>query len=250
MLNYWFIYLIFVPLGIFFGWKFWEVYESNILNGVLDFFGLAHMFGTPTMNATWWFMSVIILLYLMVPVIAKAIDWSAETTFVVSIILMAFPYISLLPYIGKYFVWLPPFVLGMYFAKRNGFDLIYKHNLSVFSEIALSGSMILLFAFIRYAHNNSLEYDAFFALAIILFSFFIISRIPVLNLVIEQFGKYSGAIFMFHTFIYNRYFIDLIYWFKYPPIIFLMMIGICCLVALGLERLKKAVRYDKLYSLL
>lgn len=29
MLNYWFVFLIFVPLGLFFGYQFWVVYEHH-----------------------------------------------------------------------------------------------------------------------------------------------------------------------------------------------------------------------------
>lgn len=49
----------------------------------------------------------------------------------------------------------------------------------------------------------------------------------------------------FHIKLIRLYFVY-IYWFKYPPIIFLVLTVICYVVAVGLEYLKKLIRYDKL----
>ena len=67
MSNYWFIYLVFVPLGLFFGVAFWTVYQKSVLYGVFDFLGISYLFSTPTMNPTWWFISLIIIVYLLFP---------------------------------------------------------------------------------------------------------------------------------------------------------------------------------------
>ena len=53
---------------------------------------------------------------------------------------------------------------------------------------------------------------------------------------------------MFHTFIYSYYFKDFIYWFKYAPIIMIVMTVACYAIAVGLEYLKRLVRYDRLVS--
>lgn len=97
--------------------------------------------------------------------------------------------------------------------------------------------------------NNS-DLDALFAVSIIMASYFLLSRVPILNVVFEYLGRHSGAIFMFHTFIFSLNFKDFIYWFKYLPIIFLVLTVICYAVAVGLEYLKKLIRYDKLINLL
>ena len=100
MFGYWFIYVIFVPMGIFFGRPFWEIYEHNVLYGIIDVLGLANLFGTPTMNATWWFMSVIILFYILFLVLMKISEWSSEVLICLSIGLMLIPHLSSVPYIG------------------------------------------------------------------------------------------------------------------------------------------------------
>ena len=251
MSSYWFIYLIFVPLGILFGRSFREVYEHNALYGVIDFLGLAHFFKTPTMNATWWFMSAIILLYAIFPLLMKIANWSSEFLICCSVGLMILPYISAVPFIGKYFVWLPPFVIGMLCAKHNALERIAFHCDSLVKCVAFSGMSVMVLAFHRWFFaGNSTVYDALFGLTIILFAYLLLSRITFVNIVLEHLGKQSGAIFMFHTFIFSLYFKDFIYWFKYPPIIFLALTVICYIVAVGLEYLKKLIRYDKLVVLL
>lgn len=71
MINYWFIYLLFVPVGVFFGRTFAEVYGGNyMIPAFADFIGMHYaIIGHPWgYNPTWWFYSCIILLYLMFPI--------------------------------------------------------------------------------------------------------------------------------------------------------------------------------------
>lgn len=76
LVNYWVVYLLFVPVGVFlFHRTFQEVYgDKLILGAISDFFGLhkaviGHPYGY---NATWWFYSCIIFLYLLFPLLWKA----------------------------------------------------------------------------------------------------------------------------------------------------------------------------------
>ena len=72
-LNYWFIWLLFVPVGVFvFGRTPSNVYGNHvIIKMALDFWGLLNLTGGYGYNPTWWFYSCIILLYLGFPWIHK-----------------------------------------------------------------------------------------------------------------------------------------------------------------------------------
>ena len=67
MANYWLIWLVFVPWGFIFGaFSLDSVYGQHaILKLIVDFMGLSRCFGYDGINPTWWFMSCIILLYLI-----------------------------------------------------------------------------------------------------------------------------------------------------------------------------------------
>jgi surface polysaccharide O-acyltransferase-like enzyme len=75
MINYWLIWLLFVPIGLFFfGRTFPTVYGDNwIFKAITDFFGVFNLVnGHPNgYNATWWFYGLIIVLYLLFPLLWK-----------------------------------------------------------------------------------------------------------------------------------------------------------------------------------
>lgn len=110
-----------------------EVYEHNILYFVIDFLGLANLFATPSMNSTWWFMSLIIIIYILFPLFIKLFNYSSELFLLVSLALLLFYFI---PDIVNLRIYLFSFVLGMYFSKNNIFQRIqlkFDTKLKVFA---------------------------------------------------------------------------------------------------------------------
>ena len=247
LLDYWFIYIIFVPLGLFFGKSFLSVYGKNPLHYLADFFGVSYLFFGHqfTMNKTWWFMSIIIFYYLLFPIFYKLLKYSSELFLLISLFVLFFP----VPDFRELKIWLAPFAFGMWISKRQIFTLLSRKINTLPKAIGCSFIFVLLTSFLRINYFwNSVHIDFLFAFSIILFSFLLFSRIPVLNTVLEHLGKYSGAIFMFHTFIYAYYFKYLIYWFKYSLAIFIVMVVVCYLIAVAIEWIKKFIRYDKLVN--
>lgn len=235
-MSFWFIYIIFVPLGFIFGRSPIDVYKSNIFFLIFDFLGLSYFFHTPLFNDTWWFMNLIIIYYLLFPFIIRITKWSSEIMLLIATIISLAPMLFITGSIIK--EWFLPFVLGIYFSNNEVFTTMQIRINTIYKRITVCVLLIVFFYL--------LDIQAVTAFAYILVSFFLLSRIPLLSNVLEHLGKHSGAIFMFHTFIFSLYFKDFIYWFKYPPIIFLVLTVLCYVVAVGLEYLKKLIRYDKL----
>ena len=74
MKQYWFIFIIFVPLGFLCGANPMNVYGGGfkgILYLIIDFLGLKALFNTPTMNQTWWYMETAIVLYIFFPLLKR-----------------------------------------------------------------------------------------------------------------------------------------------------------------------------------
>ena len=239
--DFWAVFLIFVPMGAFFGRFFLDIYNGHLSIMLLDFFGLTHLFFgyELTMNATWWFMSVIVIMYLFFPLLYKLMNYSAELLLALSVLLLVSTLLFTIPYIAEYIIWLAPFVFGMYISKYDGFDVLSRKLNTVPKRLFVSLAAIVTFGILRFAGKHTLIYDSLFAFSIILFCFFILSRIPILNKILEQLGRYSGLIFMFHTFIFDLYFMNFIYWFKYPLLILIVLTAVCYLVALALDFIKK-----------
>lgn len=115
-LNYWLIWIIFVPITIFaFGYTFRDAYQNRIaLNLLTDILGVHTLFipnsDTYCYNPTWWFYSCIIVLYVLFPFVYKTLKNGQALT----MILIAFA-ISMLPtqyIIGPIRVYILVFILG------------------------------------------------------------------------------------------------------------------------------------------
>ncbi len=128
-LNYWFIWLLFVPIGIFlFGRSLDSVYgegTQGIICGILDFLGLLNTTGKYGYNPTWWFYSCIILLYLIFPFITCTVSRYPK-----SIWMFVFAGIAIvkvpLAYVGPIRYYLLPFVLGLLLSNKLTFNVFQK----------------------------------------------------------------------------------------------------------------------------
>ena len=111
--DYWFIYIIFVPLGLFFGHSVLVYFGINPIYYIADFLGLSYLLFeyNATMNATWWFMSMILLFYLLFPFLYRVQKYSSELLLIISVIILFCP---LIPDFRQIKLWLCPFVFGMY----------------------------------------------------------------------------------------------------------------------------------------
>lgn len=123
-LNYWLIWILFVPIGIFvFDITFNKVYGNHpVEKGLLDFLGLLNLTGKYGYNPTWWFYSCISVLYILFPFIysscknslaAKVILWGS-----VALIFCPITYIQPIRY------YLLTFILGCYFCNGLIFNII------------------------------------------------------------------------------------------------------------------------------
>ena len=246
MSGYWFIYIIFVPMGMFFGRSFLTYYGLNPIYYLTEFLGLTYLFFeyNAIFNATWWFMSVIIVLYIIFPLLHKLLTWQSEITLSLSILFM---FVNI-PFLHDINYWFAPFVFGMYISKHNLFSKILTLCDTLLKRISLSILLIVVSLYIRITFlKNAVYFDAFFAFAIILFSYMVLSNIPKLSKSFEILGKHSANIFMFHTFIYSYYFQPIIYFSRYSLLIYIFMVLVCLFISLGLEYLKKITRYNKLF---
>ena len=247
--DFWFIYLVFVPLGFLFGRNPVSVYQQNPLYFLKDVLGLSYLFdgwSFHTMNDTWWFMSVIIVFYLVFPLFAVGLKKFPESFLAVSMFASLFIRDS-----AELFQWQFAFVLGIYFSVRDLFPEINRwieKPLNRFISIALSVITLGLLR-IPICHEFFIQFfDGLFVVPIILFSAFFLSEIKYLGSFLEKLGRHSGKIFMFHSFLFYYYFPDLFYRGKYAPLIFLFFLLICFALSCLLDKLQKLTHYKSLFQ--
>lgn len=257
MLPFCFIYIIFVPLGFFLGRNPVSVYNGNAFFAILDFLGLAQVFSTPTMNSTWWYMSVIIIFYVLFPIILKLISKSKILCWiwlVLSFILIVLPgSFSKVPIILLVKLYFAPFYFGIFVAKFNLLNRLSEAINSKGKFIVLSVVLTVITGALSYF--NLFLFSTLFAFSIILLSYAVFGKNKDIaqsekRNIFAYLGIHSGNIFMFHTFIYMYYLHDLIYSCKYPILIFLVTVVICLVISILLEQLKKLIRYNKIGKLI
>jgi len=237
MANYWLIWLVFVPWGFIFGsFSLDSVYGQHaVLKLIVDFMGLARCFGYDGINPTWWFMSCIILLYLIFPLIAK----SAKRLWIWGIISIAITQLPL-SIINPIRYYLFSFVLGVICARSEKVKAIL--GIQLMKYFALPAFLVL------FAIRNILPYpilvDGVITVFLAVAAKALLQKRWLLG-ALGFLGKHSMNIFLFHTFIYYIYFPDLIYWSRNPILIYFTLLAICICISMAIERVKEITGFNK-----
>lgn len=257
-LNYWIIWLIFIPTGIiFFGRTFRIVYENHIIiKLILNIFGVQKIFSFNGYNETWWFMSLIVGLYAIFPIIYNLMKKHSQLCLILSFLLMfvpqyAFHHIALLFVYGA---WTFPFVFGIYLSNNKIIEkcsgiLINKRKRKLLIYIFI---MAILMLCRKYGIGlKDIRVDTFYGFIIILISYEYLAKVRFLSKFLVILGEHSFNIFLFHTFIFKYYFNTFIYSFKFPIIIFMVLLIICLFISIVIERIKVFIAHGfKQHSLI
>lgn len=260
-LNYWFIWVMFVPIGILlFNRTLSYVYITDIIPKLLiNFLGFQQYFGYYGYNPTWWFISAILALYVMFPFL-KTLVVRYKHYFLFICIFMTF--IKIQPIIIHGYEFNPyetvrylifPFVLGIYISENETIHKLesYREKYSISKNFLLLIYIFLLTIFALLRTYGNLFYDIMdplFGFTIILIGKDFLSRINHFDKSMKVIGEHSFNIFLFHSFVYYFYFSDFIYSFKYPPVIFLVLLLSCLLISHALERIKYIFKINLIYS--
>lgn len=209
-LNYWVIFIVFVPITIFvFHRSLTDAYGEGsniILCFILDVFGLQ---GASSYNTTWWFNQLIIILYVLYPLLYRVVRVMPWMAAIGGLMIMRF--VAHIPYNpAEIFLWQFPFVLGMVWKLYE--DKLPKiqewlgdHNYILIgvSLMLLCGTVILRM-YPVVPHWGGLRMDGFVTAAIALCVVSVIRRLSHLYTAFSFLGKHSMNIYMIHTF-FNAY---------------------------------------------
>lgn len=248
MVNYWFVWLLFVPLGVFvFDRTFPAVYGENyVFKALADFLGIHSVIigSSYGYNATWWFYSCIILLYVLYPLIWKCRNyWFLLIPFVFLIPeicgMVPLKNRGILSYLLSYSL---PFVCGMLFANSK----IPEKGVNLAIKVFLVAIFLLLCLY-RMKVSNTVLWETFICVwGSFLYKLF--SRREVVSKAFSFLGRHSFNIFLFHTFIYGYYFHDYIYWSSNPIVIVSTLLVVCIIISIIIEFLKKKLGINTLQA--
>lgn len=242
----WFIYILSALYRkIIVGWRL--DYGANnvqkIIYMLFDMTGMANYAGTPTINVTWWYLSLAILLILSMPLIYFA--YSKGRYLLIGPVCLL-PAVIFIRADVLYSDLLPVALLGTAFAYENWFEKIKKWNHSwrkpiLFAALILCGWFS--FEVNRYVHYG-LSWMLVFFLPLLVQEY--ICCVPVLSHILKFIGTQATNIFLIHTFIYYYFYTDIIYSFYDSWKIYVVLFATSLMVSVIIECLKKLLRYDRL----
>jgi peptidoglycan/LPS O-acetylase OafA/YrhL len=243
--NYWVVFLIFVPIGVLiFGRNLSIPYkDANWIKSLgMDFLGIQ---GLSSYNITWWFNQLIIYFYFLFPILYFLVKKWVIPMLLFGIMSMRLPII-----IDGATGWLLHFMLGIAVAQNVNKISVFLNRLNYWLVLLAT---ILLFVGLVYLRTSRLSLgmriDAFLAVIIALMIILFLRKMTVINYIVKFLGKHSINIYLIHTFIYAYFFEEFIYSFKYPILIFVVLLISTLGISMLFEWLKKAIRLPRLLTL-
>ncbi|MDD6489524.1 MAG: acyltransferase [Clostridia bacterium] len=272
MWGYWFIFIAAQIACAIIAQSQMKVYFSKgIYQGIyqffLDFCGFANLFGTGTLNGTWWYMSLAIFIVILVPFVAKL---NKKYTVLLPAFLCIFiPRMvqSGLDFnIGRtnnIFRWMLVVVIGVAFAQYDVLARMKSFMITKNKYISKIIKFVILTAVLVFLYlarsvcckgslaNYTYEFnDNILPVYVIYYCYEFITDIPVLRQILVFLGKHSMNIFLMHTFIRHHFLQDFVYSFKHFMLVNLVVIVLSILISIALELLKKAIKYNKLMDVI
>lgn len=226
--------------------------SSSIFNSfvyfLIDGLGLASLFGTPSLNGTWWYMSLALVLIAIIPLMIRL--YKKFGFVATSIIIIGITHV--LNVADQNFVrFLYATFLGIVCADKNILVRLKSFKLIKQSDIAnkvvkflISTSILVFTMFLRQGLEEKFYEinDAIIPLFAIYYCFEFIMPIKYLNNMLMFLGKHSTNIFLLHTFIRLTKFT---YSFKYHILIFIVLLVTSLIASIIIEFGKKYSGYNK-----
>ena len=263
------LYGEFLPVSVLFflislclnDWNLAAIYGKRwLLSNLRSVLGLSYFSNIDGINGSWWFISLLIVLYFLFPLLYKIVQKVPLETVVVSLLLFYLP-----PHFTNenYFLkrifkclllksdiqgpltcWLNPFIIGIAMERLCFFERIkiweYKtKTFCFFFSFVILAYMRLVF--LRgHPSGHMTGVDSFIAVSLITFVWLSVhgTAFKILAFV----GKHSMNIYFVHIFIMLVYLKNITYILKYPPLILLQLLLICLSFSVVLEKTKEVLR--------
>ena len=252
-LNYWFIFFIFVPIGIFcFDRPLEAAYGENanlIKSFISDIFGQQSF---DSYNITWWFNAIILALWILFPFLYIALK-NRIVSICILIFLFANPgdILYALHFIAAGLpTYIIPFTLGIIIALHiNRINKILNaiHPYIVLATSLVAASILLfLRGFPIFENFTGFKVDPFATVFVVL-AVVSLCRVTGWRFAFMQYvGKHSMNMYLTHTFIFGYFFAGFIYGFKYPILIFLALFTTSLLLSICIEFIKRRIGFYRL----
>ena len=250
---YWFAFiltLICQPLGRTIFDAYGTEFKSIVIYFFIDFLGLSYLFSTPTLNPTWWYMTLAILIIVLMPFIMNLIEKiGISLVLIVGISVLFFLNAS-----NPNTFYLFSLCLGAGCFENRMFERIgnlwREKRWGIWIKSCISIVAFLILLSLRTNYNCFGIVDGLLAMNLAALSSLFFIHIPIISSVMQYLGKHSGNIFLIHNQIYSYYFQSFIYSLGHWTVILFALLVVSLFVSILMEILKKALRYNKYMGIL
>lgn len=250
MSSYWFIFILFFIIGLF-TTESHKYLNGNVLktiyNFLMDFLGIAWYTNTPTLNPTWWYISMALMFIILSPILIRL----NQSFFGILSVVIVLGVGNICIKSNIFFhlaIYLFVLEVGMICAKYLLFEKIKrfcrgKCYIDIVTGLALLGVAL----YFRYVGPMFL-FDSCIAILICYLVYSLGDKLYLIKKTLHILGKHSANGFMIHTFLYYIYFKDLYYGLKYFIIIWIALAITSLLASAIIEKAKTVLHYNKLFG--
>lgn len=242
---------------IFVGYNPYGKGVSFVCNLIIDMLGLAGLLHTPLLIGTWWYMSFALVIILLMPftvAMYKKYGILAIVPYAVLPVLFV-PQFRSTDELTNMTRWLLTIPLGIIFADSD--ILVKLKSVKLFRNKAVTKIFkfviltFILFCLLKLRNTGWGKEKFYYYISSILPVYFVYylyefaTDVPVLNPVMDFFGRHSSNIFYMHTFIRAIWFPKFTYSFKYAVLTFVFMVIGSLILSFAVEGIKKLIRWNK-----
>jgi len=260
--GYWFIWIFCMIFSQLKDGRVTEILFTDgkplgITYSLLSLLGINNIFGTPSIDYRWWYMSAAFLFIFITPVIYRYKNdmWMVLVGVILFLrVIISYDGTAVAISSESVYAFLVPYVLGAIFARYDFIDrwcsIRKKKPLIKMYRFAVEIWVIILLykAFLGIPKYLFWEFHyGVFSLTVIMFFVEFILPIKFMSPLLIILGKNSMNIYLVHSLI-QMYYPKLIYQNKHfaVSVLILLFVSICASVVL--ESLKKIIRYDKMIT--
>lgn len=219
-----------------------ESQTSRIIGILCNATGMAAVFQVPWFSASWWYLSLAMLLIFMVPILHIVVRKLGPyaSVFLSLFLVQSFGLDTVMDGLPRYLIVV---VAGIIFAEYNIFERT-EHYIETKKGLGYFLVAVILIAIpvtaVMKSHMQS-KYllDAVMAVLVIELTQLCIKKIPCLNTVLAFIGKYSLYMWLIHSFFTKYWFQKFTYSFKNIWVIFFVLVGITLFISICLSKLEQ-----------
>lgn len=212
---------------------------------LLDATGLSGLFKTFTINQTWWYMELAIVIVFIAPLLYLAIKKLGYYALPLAVLLPVM--VDLTFDIKRYYFVM---VFGVAAVVLGWFEKSFSMKCPVFIQVIVGILLLIGSVFFRQNYVVYTEFaylvDAPIAFLVAWFGAAMLAPLPIIGKALGFLGKHSMNIYFVHTFFYMAIYQKFIYSFKYAGLIFIVLLGVCLIYSLVLEGIKRLCGFQKL----